>query len=259
LAEQGKIVEILEEQLSRLDAALASVRAVREKATQFRRSLLHAAFTGALTGPSPNMWGYSALRDVAILSLGKMLDRKKDDGSNSTKYLRNINVRWGEIETDDLLEMGIKPEQLDRVSLRNGDVVVCEGGEPGRAAIWTGGESIAIQKALHRVRPHEHVEPRFLYYFLESEFRGVENHPLFTGTTIKHLPKEKIATLRVPLPSAVQQREIVDTVDEHLTRFDASLTIAVAVEKRAAALRRSLLHAAFTGTLTEQWRKDSHV
>ena len=265
LVEQERIVEILEEQLSRLDAALESVRVVREKAAQFRRSLLHAAFTGTLTGHNPEDgqlpegWGISSLGQVATLSLGKMLDRKQFTGLHPVPYLRNINVRWDKVDCGDLQEMDITPEQLPRVSLCPGDLVVCEGGEPGRAAVWNGTESIAIQKALHRVRPVDSVNPRFLYFVFEAEFRGVEEHPLFTGTTIKHLPKEKISAVSVPLPPLAEQVRIVGILEEQLSRLDAALAVADVIEKRSAALRRSLLHAAFTGRLTEHWRESVHV
>ena len=265
LAEQERIVEILEEQLSRLDAALESVRVVREKAAQFRRSLLHAAFTGALTGHDPEDgqlpegWMYLPLGELATLSLGKMLDRKQFTGMHPVPYLRNINVRWDRFDLGDLQEMDITPAQLDRVSLCAGDLVACEGGEPGRAAVWGGTESIAIQKALHRVRPVDRIKPRFLYFAFEAEFRGVEDHPLFTGTTIKHLPKEKIAAVMVPLPPLDEQVRIVQILEEQLSRLDAALAVANTIEKRSAALRRSLLHAAFTGRLTEQWRESVHV
>lgn len=264
-AEQERIVEILEEQLSRLDAALESVRVVREKAAQFRRSLLHAAFSGALTGHNPEDgelpegWVYLPLGELATLSLGKMLDRKQFTGMHPVPYLRNINVRWDRFDLGDLQEMDITPAQLDRVSLCAGDLVVCEGGEPGRAAVWGGTESIAIQKALHRVRPVDRIKPRFLYFAFEAEFRGVEDHPLFTGTTIKHLPKEKIAAVMVPLPPLEEQERIVQILEEQLSRLDAALAVADVIEKRSAALRRSLLHAAFTGRLTEQWRESVHV
>ena len=155
--------------------------------------------------------------------------------------------------------MDITPGQIDRVSLRNGDVVVCEGGEPGRAAVWTEDETFAIQKALHRVRPVPELNPAYLYFVLEKEFRGVGDHPLFTGTTIKHLPKEKISLVQVPMPPLSEQERIVEILEDQLSRLDASLAVADAVEERSAALRRSLLHSAFTGRLTEEWREAVNV
>ncbi len=212
--------------------------------------------TSTLTGLNPlddqlpEGWEVSPLGELATLSLGKMLDKKQFTGLNPVSYLRNINVRWDEFDLNDMQVMDITPDQFKRVSLQSGDIVVCEGGEPGRSAVWVGSEPIAIQKALHRVRPHKNLNPRFLYFLFEMEFRGSGDHPLFTGTTIKHLPKEKIATVQIPVPPLAEQERIVEILEEQLSRLAAALESVRVVREKAAQFRRSLLHAAFTGTLT---------
>jgi len=257
LLEQEKIVEILDEQLSRLDAAQASVGAVREKAARFRRSLLNSTLNGTIE--SLGVVEKLPLSDCAEMSLGIMLDKAKGTGAYLTPYLGNINVRWGEFNQTDLKLMDIKPEQMERSLARKGDVVVCEGGEPGRTAVWNNEQPVAIQKALHRVRPFAEMDSKFIGYCLELEFRGVSEHQLFTGTTIKHLPKEKLKTLRIPKPPLQEQEMIVEILEEQLSRLNASLAVAEQIERKSSALRRSLLHAAFTGELTKEWREGVHV
>ena len=261
IEEQDEIVRILDTQLARLDTVMGAVQAVRDKAEQFRRSLLHAAFTGQLTQPDPlrgtdlpATWGTSDLGDIAAMSLGKMLDRKAATGKHLRPYLRNINVRWGEFDLGDVAEMDIGPSEVERVTVKPGDVVVCEGGEPGRAAVWVG-PPIAIQKALHRVRLNENILPEFIQRHLENEFRGRTTHPLFTGTTIKHLPKDKFKTMAVPVPSRTEQQEIVNLTEAQLARLDRVLEVADHVEAECGRLRRSLLQSAFTGELTRKWRE----
>ena len=258
LEEQEKIVEILEEQLSRLDAALESVRAVRAKAARFRRSLLNSTLNGIVID-SMGMVEKLPLSDCAEMSLGIMLDKAKGSGAYLTPYMGNINVRWGEFNQTDLKLMDIKPEQMERSLARKGDVIVCEGGEPGRTAVWNNEQPVAIQKALHRVRPFAEMNSNFIGYCLELEFRGVSEHQLFTGTTIKHLPKEKLKTLRIPKPPLQEQEKIVEILEEQLSRLNASLAVAEEIERKSSALRRSLLHAAFTGELTKEWREGAHV
>ena len=73
--------------------------------------------------------------------LGKMLDKRKHQTGSKMLYLRNVNVRWGRIDTDDLLEMYFENSEFERYGLKEGDVLVCEGGEPGRAAVWKGIDS----------------------------------------------------------------------------------------------------------------------
>jgi type I restriction enzyme S subunit len=256
--EQKRIVEILDEQLSRLDAAFASVRVAREKAKRLRRSLIHAGINcqNPITSAP---FERTNLGECAELSLGIMLDKAKGSGEYLTPYMGNINVRWGEFDLADLKLMDIKPEQRERSLVMKGDVVICEGGEPGRTAVWENDEPIAIQKALHRVRPLTHMNSVFVAYCLELEFRGISEHQLFTGTTIKHLPKEKLKNLQIPIPPLDVQRKIVSDIKEQLSHVDSFLALAELIEKRTIALRRSLLHAAFTGDLTREWREGAHV
>lgn len=152
-------------------------------------------------------WPTKQLESVATFRLGKMLDEQKNKG-DLLPYLANVNVRWGEIELENLREMRFEHDELDTFGLKYGDIVMCEGGEPGRCAIWKEQRpGMMIQKAIHRIRPHECLNHAFLYYtFLHF---GKTGHfaPLFTGATIKHLPREKLALLEVPVPpKAVQER-----------------------------------------------------
>lgn len=153
-------------------------------------------------------WSVKALADVADFRLGKMLDEKKNRGE-PLPYLANVNVRWGEFELDGLREMRFEHDEMDQYGLRDGDIVMCEGGEPGRCALWKNQvPGMMIQKALHRIRAHECLNSSFLYYsFLHLGRRGAFA-PLFTGATIKHLPREKLAKVEIAFPSLDAQQSI---------------------------------------------------
>ena len=117
---------------------------------------------------SARVWERRPLGAVADLCLGKMLDQKKNRGE-PLPYLANVNVRWGEFVLDNLRTMRFEPKEFERYGLKFGDIVMCEGGEPGRCAIWKNQTSqMMIQKALHRIRPKEILDYRFL--FPESVF-----------------------------------------------------------------------------------------
>jgi len=153
-------------------------------------------------------WTTHTLAAIAELSLGKMLDQKKNRGE-PRPYLANINVRWGGFELSDLREMRFEPHENDRYGLRTGDIVMCEGGEPGRCAWWRDEvPGVMLQKALHRIRARDGVDSRFLYYSLFLQGRSGLLEGLFTGSTIKHLPSEKLAKVTVRLPSVAIQRRI---------------------------------------------------
>ena len=116
-----------------------------------------------------------------------MLDKQKNTGV-AQPYLGNINLRWGCFELDNLKTMKIEKEETARYSLKKGDLVIFEGGEPGRCAIWNGeGNTMFIQKALHRVRFTQSYNPVFAYYFMVYAIKTGSLERSFTGTTIKHL------------------------------------------------------------------------
>ena len=157
---------------------------------------------------SETAWRNGTLGEVADLCLGKMLDQNKNRGV-PTPYLANVNVRWGEFVLDDLRVMRFEEHERDRYGLKYGDIVMCEGGEPGRCAIWKEQvPGMMIQKALHRIRPKAGLEHRFLYYSFRNIglLRGFDQY--FTGATIKHLPGEQLAKVEVHIPPLPIQRRI---------------------------------------------------
>jgi type I restriction enzyme S subunit len=164
-------------------------------------------------------WPIVRLGEHVDSFLGKMLDAKKNKGI-AQRYLGNSNVRWGNFDLSDLAEMRFESHEEERYGLLRGDLVVCEGGEPGRCAIWTGAAGMKIQKALHRIRPKSTFNNYYLYYWMcHAANRGsLEQH--FTGTTIKHLTGKAIAALEVPCPPIEVQLAIVDvlkTLDDRIT------------------------------------------
>ena len=148
-----------------------------------------------------------------------MLDQRKNRGTLSP-YLGNKNVRWGRFDIQRLNQMRFEEHEQDRYGLKNGDLVVCEGGEPGRCAIWRDEvPEMKIQKALHRIRAGELLDNHFLHYWFLLAGRNGALEPYFTGTTIKHLTGRAIAALEVPLPPLPEQRAIahvLGTLDDKI-------------------------------------------
>ena len=165
-------------------------------------------------------WPFARLGDQVDSCLGKMLDAKKNKGALQP-YLGNSNVRWGNFDLVDLAEMKFEPHEEERYSLEPGDLVVCEGGEPGRCAIWTGSRGMKIQKALHRIRPKATLNNYFLFYWFCHAAKAGLLEPYFTGTTIKHLTGRAIAALEVPLPPVGTQIALVEV----LRRLDDRITL----------------------------------
>ncbi|WP_257285870.1 restriction endonuclease subunit S [Endozoicomonas sp. SESOKO1] len=159
-------------------------------------------------------WAVRRMDEVAELSLGKMLDEKKNKGE-PLPYLANLNVRWGEFDLKDLRTMRFEGHELERFSIRAGDIIMCEGGEPGRCALWKEEQSLMIQKALHRIRPKPAINSTFLYYSLLNIGKSGGFTPYFTGSTIKHLPKQQLAQVEIRIPKEETQNQIAAVLCEY--------------------------------------------
>ncbi|WP_131787291.1 restriction endonuclease subunit S [Protofrankia symbiont of Coriaria ruscifolia] len=198
----------------------------------------------------PPGWVRTTLGEIAETSLGKMLDRGKSSGKHLVPYLRNINVQWGSISLHDVLTMDITPEDQEFFRLRTGDLLICEGGEIGRCAIWHDtSEYMAFQKALHRVRPYGQIDSRFLYYLFEHLQSGDTLSRLATGSTIKHLPQQQLRRIPVPLPPLAEQHRVVTALDEYLTRLGVADRLIQSAVRRSEALRRRLAESVSSGGL----------
>ena len=153
-------------------------------------------------------WQTRPLSEIADFVLGKMLDQAKNRGE-PLPYLANVNVRWGDFDLSDLREMRFEPHEIERYGLKPGDIVMCEGGEPGRCALWKSQrEGMMIQKALHRIRPRTGLDSTFLYYAFLNIGKQNGFAPFFTGATIKHLPREQLARVPIRFPEWSEQKAI---------------------------------------------------
>ena len=183
------------------------------------------------------------------MRLGKMLDQIKNVGT-PTPYLRNVNVRWFSFDIDDLFQMRATQEDKKEFSVRNGDLFVCEGGEPGRCAVWSlGSKDLIFQKAIHRIRVKDEVSPYWVAFNLKNDADTGALEEYFTGSGIKHMTGRSLATYSFQLPGIEEQQEIG-------RRVEALFKLADAIEKRVAAARlraerltQAVLAKAFRGEL----------
>jgi len=166
-------------------------------------------------------WEPARLGDIAEMCLGKMLDKEKNKGELQP-YLANINVRWGGFELSKLSNMRFEKSESERYGLQNGDLIICEGGEPGRCAIWRNKvPGMKIQKALHRVRTICNYSSEFIYYRLLLAGRRGELEKYFIGSTIKHLTGFTLKTVEFAYPSFDEQKRIASV----LSALDAKIEL----------------------------------
>ena len=160
----------------------------------------------------PNKWSTKTLGEVCATRLGKMLDAKKQTGKCSYPYLANTNVQWFHFNLTDLRQMDFSDEDRIEFGLKNGDIMVTEGGEIGRCAIWR--EEIPncyFQKAVHRVRCDSEVllPEYFVWCFkMKADLGLFESY--VSQSTIAHLTGKKIKQVPIPLPPLALQQEFAD-------------------------------------------------
>jgi len=198
-------------------------------------------------GESPianRQWPRVRLGEVCEIQLGKMLSPASKTGKYPRPYLRNANVQWGRFDLQDLAEMDFSPEQEKKFALKAGDLLVCEGGEPGRAAVWSGQITPCFyQKALHRLRPiGDMVDPEFVMFRLWLGAMSEEFAESHAKTTIAHLPAIRLARLPIHLPPLPEQRRIAARLKEQLAAAEAARTAAEARSKELDALVAAALH-----------------
>jgi type I restriction enzyme S subunit len=253
LAEQRKIAAVL----GQVQRAMEQQERLLALTAELKKALLHQLFTHGLRGepqkeseigPVPDSWEAVKLGDLFDTQLGKMLSQKARTGDNPKPYLRNKNVQWGTIDISDLLSMDFNERERGKFILMPGDLLICEGGEPGRAALWHGEvKECYYQKALHRLRPKcENITNEFLAHWLEFSLRYQDLYGVAgASSTIAHLPEVQLKILTIPLPPRSEQGAIVeclngaDTKTAQHRRKHAALT----------ALFRTLLHQLMTAQI----------
>ncbi len=242
LDEQRRIAARLRDRLieiESLDRALAE--SFRDLSTTF-----DALIRGAV-GNAPTHGHPIELGAIAEIQLGKMMSPAARQGHRPLPYLRNANVQWDRIDIDDVAVMDFAPAEEAKFGLRTGDVLVCEGGEPGRAAIWDGRiMPCGHQKALHRIRPLPmRLDPQFLVYRLWLGAMNGEFTASNATTTIAHLPAVRLKGLRLALPHVDEQCRIAAQLKEQLAEIDRAKAALQAQRTAAGALPAALLREVF--------------
>jgi type I restriction enzyme S subunit len=253
LPEQRCIAHVL----STAQRAIAAQEDVIAAAKETKRSLMQRLFTygpGAEPartketeiGEIPAHWEVVRVDEVFEIKLGKMLSKAARKGVSPCPYLRNANVQWGHIDLDDVKEMDFTPDEMEVFQLKRDDILVCEGGEIGRTAIWEDQlPECYYQKALHRLRPKEpNMLPRFFLHYMRLIFL-TRKIPVVEGarSTIAHLPVAKLKMVPLVLPPVGEQGQVVD----QLATMDRKITAEVQRKVALQALFQSMLQQLMTG------------
>ena len=203
----------------------------------------------------PDGWKWVRLPEVGTSSLGKTLNKGLDVG-NEVSYLCSINVYWDGINLDQIKTAKFSEADTEKYLLRKGDLLICEGGDVGRSAVWDRDMEMYYQNALHCVRFFGAINPYYFKYCLELYKYNQILENASKGMTIKHLVQGSLYAIPFPLPPLAEQKRIVAKIEELLPYVDRYAAAYEKLEQFNAKfpedMKKSILQYAIQGKLVEQ-------
>lgn len=235
LEEQRAIASFLDRKTAQIDELIAKKEALLKKLDEKRTTIITQAITKGLDpsvpmkdsgvewiGEIPEHWTATKIRFYYDVQLGKMLQPEpKDESDIEVKYLKAQHVQWNKINHDDLPTMWATEKEIEKFTVSQGDLLICEGGEVGRSSLLNEINDVCIiQNALHRVRAKENSCVKYLQYFMQHVSNAQWFDILCNKATIAHLTGEKLAALEFPLPPLGEQQSIADFITQLTAKTD---------------------------------------
>lgn len=250
--------------LNTIDRTIAKTEALIEKYQQIKAGLMHDLFTrgigvdGKLRPPReeapelyqdsaigwiPKEWEVKIISQVFSIQLGKMLSPAAKTGKFECSYLNNKSVQWDQVNVEQLESMDFYPEEREKFKLLYGDLLVCEGGDVGRTAMWRNDlDNCFFQKTIHRLRPiNDEVLPEFmLRYMWYAKKTGIFNN--FTSqTSIAHLTREKLSMVNVFVLNIAEQKQLIKQFNSIDNKISDESTLLEKLQKQKSGLMQDLL------------------
>lgn len=203
----------------------------------------------AWLGDVPEHWAAQGVKFCYSIQLGKMLQPEPASPTDEeTLYLKSQHVQWGYVRVADLPTMWTNKKERRQYAVKDGDLLVCEGGDVGRAAVVRDApDGTIIQNALHRVRPQGENENGFLLYVLAHAESQGWFEIICNKSTIAHFTVDKFGALGVALPTPAEQRAIAAFLDRETNRIDTLIAkkrelVERLKEKRTALISHTVTH-----------------
>ena len=199
----------------------------------------------------PESWEWCRLGEIATHNTGKTLDKSRNTGT-LREYITTSNLYWGRFDFSELREMPINNNELDRCTAIKGDLLICEGGDAGRSAIWDFDKSVCFQNHIHRVRPFEYISTKYLYFFMHLIYLNGEINAYLKGVGIQSLSGDALASILIPLPPLAEQRRIVATIETAFVEIDKIEQNKIELQQFIKQTKQKVLDLAIRGKLVPQ-------
>ncbi len=223
-----------------------------EKQLEAAKALPSAYLREVFQSEEAKKWERKKLGELFNLQQGVAMSPKRRLGVSPHPFLRTLNVLWERVDLSTLDKMDFTNEEVMRLYLKPEDLLVCEGGEVGRAAIWKGELDICLyQNHVHRLRRmNDNIVPEFYMYWMQAAFKVFG---LYTGqkseTTIPNLSGGRLKSFMAPYPSHEVQHRIASELNEKMAQVE-NLQSAIQNQQSALnALPQAILRKAFRGEL----------
>ena len=210
-------------------------------------------------GSHPADWSIQRVDSLFDIQQGKSVSKAHRQGSNQKPFLRTKNIFWGKIDFSELDQMHFTEQEEARLKLQSGDLLLCEGGDVGRTAIWNDQmEGCYYQNHLHRLRAKiaHKVDPKFALYWFWYAFKVAD---LYIGrsnvTTIPNLSQSKLSELQILEPEIDEQRQITHVLNVVQTAVEQQARLIELTRELKAALMKNL----FTEGLLGEKQKETEI
>ena len=217
LAEQHRIVSEVEKYFSLIDILEESENDLQQSIQKAKSKILDLAIKGKLVEKTGE-WEYTNLGSVFQHNTGKALNRSAEQSGKLLPYITTSNLYWGRFELDTVKSMYFKENEIEKCTVTKGDLLVCEGGDIGRSAIWDYDYDICIQNHIHRLRPIKDALPKF-YYYVMMHYKRTDNIE-GKGIGMLGLSSKQLDKLIIPFPPLAEQHRIVAKIEELFTQLD---------------------------------------
>ena len=261
--EQVKIANFLDQKTAQIDQAIALKQQQIEKLGEYKQIVIQNAVTKGLNpnapmknsgvewiGDIPEHWEVKKLKNVSKVVLGKMICNEKTGNMKLKPYLKSKNIQWLKVDLNSVDEMWFTPKEMEMYRLKQGDLVLSEGGEVGKTCIWNNDlEECYIQNSAHKVTFENKQNSKYYLYLFFSLGKQGQFEKIVNRVSIGHLTKEKLINTFVFCPPLSEQNEIVKLIDDYLIKFNEIINCYETQIDRLKEYKNILINQAVTGKI----------